>query len=105
MTDDQHPHPGQEPGVAAPRRRMPLSAWAIIGLAVIGIVIYLFIDHLPHVLAALPYVAIIGMAAMHLFGHGHHGGSHHTNHDHAPRARQDGAAADGETSNGPRDPS
>jgi hypothetical protein len=59
---------------------MPVTAWLIIGISVLGIAIYLFIDHLPHVVAVLPYVAIIGMAAMHLFGHRHHTGAHDSNH-------------------------
>ena len=59
---------------------MPVTAWLIIGISVLGIAIYLFIDHLPHVVAVLPYVAIIGMAAMHLFGHRHQTGAHDSNH-------------------------
>ncbi|CDK01999.1 conserved hypothetical protein [Microbacterium sp. C448] len=59
---------------------MPVTAWLIIGISVLGIAIYLFIDHLPHVVAVLPYVAIIGMAAMHLFGHRHHIGAQDSNH-------------------------
>ncbi|TLP98673.1 DUF2933 domain-containing protein [Nesterenkonia salmonea] len=46
-------------------------------LAVSGIIIYLLVDHWPHVLAALPYLGIIAMMLMHLFmhkGHGGHGG-------------------------------
>lgn len=82
MTGEHHSQParnrGEDPGGGTSRRAMPVTAWLIIGLAVLGIVIYLFIDHLPHLVAVLPYVAIIGMAAMHLFGHRHHGGSHHS---------------------------
>lgn len=55
---------------------MPLYAWLIIALSVIGIAIYLVVDHWPHVLAALPYLGIIAVAAMHLFGHRGHGGGH-----------------------------
>lgn len=79
MTTDasshQHPADGESPG---PRRkgRMPLYAWLIIALSVIGIAIYLVVDHWPHVLAALPYLGIIAVAAMHLFGHRGHGGGH-----------------------------
>lgn len=80
MTGDHQPHSADHPGEGGPRRRMPVTAWLIIGISVLGIAIYLFIDHLPHVVAVLPYVAIIGMAAMHLFGHRHHTGAHDSNH-------------------------
>ena len=64
--DPDHPRKG----------RGPLYALVIIALSVIGIAVYLLIDHWPHVLAALPYLGIIAVAAMHLFGHGGHGGGH-----------------------------
>ncbi|KSU51693.1 MULTISPECIES: DUF2933 domain-containing protein [Gordonia] len=79
MTGDHQP-PADHPGEGDPRRRMPVTSWLIIGISVLGTAIYLFIDHLPHVVAVLPYVAIIGMAAMHLFGHRHHTGAHDSNH-------------------------
>ncbi|MEC5182163.1 DUF2933 domain-containing protein [Arthrobacter sp. CG_A4] len=41
---------------------------------VIIAVIYLLTSHWLHVLDALPYVFVVGMLAMHLFGHGGHGG-------------------------------
>lgn len=71
----QHPADGENP---EPQRkgRIPLYAWLIIALSVIGIAIYLVVDHWPHVLAALPYLGIIAVAAMHLFGHRGHGGGH-----------------------------
>lgn len=52
------------------------------GLTVLIIiaVIYLLNSHWLHVLDALPYVFVVGMLAMHLFGHGGHGG-HGDSHD------------------------
>lgn len=90
MTVDDHQHSDKASSDSMARRRMPVTAWLIIGVAVLGIVIYLFIDHLPHVIAALPYVAIIGMAAMHLFGHRHHGGHHQTDDSRSDGAHQHG---------------
>lgn len=73
----EHPPGDQRDAGAkdAPRGRpVPPSMWLVIALAVVGIVVYLLIDHWPHVLAALPYVGIIVVVGMHLFGHGGHGG-------------------------------
>ncbi len=69
----QHSADSEDPG---PRRegRMPLYGWGIIALSVVGIGIYLVVDHWPHVLAALPYLGIIAIVTMHMFGHGGHGG-------------------------------
>ena len=55
-------------------RRLPPNIWAIIILAVVGLTIYLIVDHGAHTLAALPYVGILPFAGTHLFGHGGHGG-------------------------------
>ena len=55
-------------------RRLPPNIWAIIILAVLGLIIYLIVDHGSHTLTALPYVGILLFAGMHLFGHGGHGG-------------------------------
>lgn len=67
--DRENPGPGRN-------GRMSLYAWLIIALSAVGIAIYLVVDHWPHVLAALPYLGIIALAAMHLFGHRGHGGGH-----------------------------
>ncbi|WP_458040511.1 MULTISPECIES: DUF2933 domain-containing protein [Bacteria] len=66
-------HQGDTARPAGGPRRSP-SMWAVLALAVAGIIIYLVVDHWPHVLAALPYVGIVALVAMHLFGHGGHGG-------------------------------
>lgn len=100
MTVDGHQHSDKASSGSVARRRMPVTAWLIIGVAVLGIVIYLFVDHLPHVIAALPYVAIIGMAAMHLFGHRHHGGHHQTDDSRSEGAHQH---VEGEPGNGSQD--
>ncbi|WP_208012839.1 DUF2933 domain-containing protein [Nesterenkonia salmonea] len=75
---DEHQH-HQHEEERTPQRTggTPLYAWAVVALAVSGIIIYLLVDHWPHVLAALPYLGIIAMMLMHLFmhkGHGGHGG-------------------------------
>ena len=66
------PEAGREPAQQAAGSRV--SLWIILALAVIGIAVYLLVDHWPHVLAALPYLAIVAIVAMHLFGHRGHGG-------------------------------
>lgn len=68
-------------GARAPRGRwsrgIALQMWTIVALAVAGIVIYVVVDHWTHMAAAAPYVGIIAIAAMHLFGHRGHGGHRH----------------------------
>lgn len=79
MTIDEPAHKepadSEDPG---PRRerRMPLHPWLVIALSVIGIAVYLVVDHWPHVMAALPYLGIIALTSVHLFGHRWHGGGH-----------------------------
>jgi len=102
VTVDDHQHSDKASSGSMARRRMTVTAWLIIGVAVLGIVIYLFIDHLPHVIAALPYVAIIGMAAMHLFGHRHHGGNHQTDDSRSDGAHRHGGS-EGASGNGFQD--
>ncbi|MBE4720074.1 DUF2933 domain-containing protein [Pseudarthrobacter sp. AB1] len=46
----------------------------LIVLTVAVAVFYLLTSHWVHVLDALPYVFVVGMLGMHLFGHGGHGG-------------------------------
>lgn len=61
-----------------PQRRGPAAPWAtgVFAVAAIALTVYLLAFHWLHVLDALPYVFVIGMMGMHLFGHGHggHGG-------------------------------
>ena len=75
---DENPHPRRKGSI-------PVYGWLIIGLSVVGIAIYLVVDHWPHVLAALPYLGIIAVAAMHMFGHRSHGGGHDGHGDAARR--------------------
>ncbi|MEJ1087700.1 DUF2933 domain-containing protein [Microbacterium sp. Mu-80] len=83
-------HQGDGGGSAGGPRRSP-AMWAVLALAVAGILIYLVVDHWPHVLAALPYVGIVALVAMHLFGHGGHGGQGgHGGHGGHGRAPADG---------------
>ncbi|MGQ2914835.1 DUF2933 domain-containing protein [Microbacterium aurantiacum] len=60
---------------AGPPRAGRVWIWAIIALAVAGIVLYLIIDHWTHLAAAAPYAGIIAIALLHLFGHRGHGDS------------------------------
>lgn len=69
---DEHRPDGPAGGPRA--GRVPVAIWVVLALAVAGIVIYLLVDHRPHVLAAVPYAAIVAVLAFHLFGHGGHGG-------------------------------
>lgn len=90
-----HEHPDRPAGTPVPGglprdRRSPLSAGPGPGgstlrrtltvLAVAVAVFYLLTNHWVHVLDALPYVFVVGMLGMHLFGHGGHGGGGE-NHD------------------------
>ncbi|WP_346958314.1 DUF2933 domain-containing protein [uncultured Arthrobacter sp.] len=80
--DHQHTggsHPEQQPPV--PPVQDPKDLYLRGGLTVLIIiaVIYLLTSHWLHVLDALPYVFVVGMLGMHLFGHGGHGG--HGGHD------------------------
>jgi hypothetical protein len=82
MNHDEH-RP-TSPGVSSENKRVKTSGMIVIALAALGLVIYLVTDHLPHVLAALPYAGIIAVVAVHLLMHrGHsHGGRNTTGHDH-----------------------
>ncbi|MFB9653470.1 DUF2933 domain-containing protein [Pseudarthrobacter oxydans] len=75
--DHQHPggsRPGMQPPVQpAPDRRALYLRGALTVLIIIA-VFYLLTNHWVHVLDALPYFFVVGMMAMHLFGHGGHGG-------------------------------
>ena len=86
MTVDGHQHSDKASSGSVARRRMPVTAWLIIGVAVLGIVIYLVIDHWTHLAAAAPYAGIIVIALLHLFSHRGHGGHgrhrEQTRHDH-----------------------
>jgi len=75
LPSHQPPPDDENPG---PRRNgsMPVYGWLIIALSVIGIAVYLVVDHWPHLLAALPYLGIIAVAGLHMFGHRGHGGGH-----------------------------
>lgn len=53
-------------------RAIGLQMWTIVALAVAGIVIYVVVVHWTHLAAVAPYVGIIAIAAMHLFGHRGH---------------------------------
>lgn len=70
-------------GVDVQTRRINTSAAIVVALAVLGLAVYLITDHWPHVLAALPYAAIIAVVGVHFLmhrGHGHGGhtqGGHH----------------------------
>ncbi|MET3718883.1 MULTISPECIES: DUF2933 domain-containing protein [unclassified Arthrobacter] len=84
-----HQHPEQPAGTSVPGgqpsdRRSPLNFGPGPGgsplrrtltvLAVAAAVIYLLTNHWVHVLDALPYIFVVGMLGMHLFGHSGHGG-------------------------------
>ncbi|MDN4643939.1 DUF2933 domain-containing protein [Arthrobacter sp. PsM3] len=85
-----HEHPDQSAGTPVPdgkpldRRSSPLTFGPGAGginlrrtltvLTVAVAVFYLLTSHWVHVLDALPYVFVVGMLGMHLFGHGGHGG-------------------------------
>jgi hypothetical protein len=47
---------------------------SLVVVAVVAAVVYLLTNHWVHVLDALPYVFVVAMLGMHLFGHGGHGG-------------------------------
>ncbi|GFZ93864.1 DUF2933 domain-containing protein [Nesterenkonia alkaliphila] len=73
-SEHQEPHHRHAGPVSTPRPGgTPIYAWGVVALALIGIIIYLLVDHWPHVVAALPYLGIIAMMLMHIFGHGGHG--------------------------------
>lgn len=57
--------------------------WVLVGLLIV-IGIYLIADHGEHLAPYLPFAFLLGMLAMHLFGHGGHGG-----HDHSGETRKD----------------
>ena len=65
-------------------RRVNVSGAIVVALAVLGLAIYLITDHWPHVLAALPYAAIIAVVGVHLLVHRGHsqGGHNHGGHNH-----------------------
>lgn len=85
-----HEHPDQSAGTPVPegqpsaRRSSPMNFGPGPGgstlrrtltvLTVAAAVFYLLTSHWVHVLDALPYVFVVGMLGMHLFGHGGHGG-------------------------------
>lgn len=74
-----HGYPGgSQPEPSPPIRPAPDPRALLIrgGLTVLIIiaVIYLLTNHWLHLLDALPYVFVVGMLAMHMFGHGGHGG-------------------------------
>ncbi|MET3948337.1 hypothetical protein ABIB49_003058 [Arthrobacter sp. UYCu512] len=80
-----HEHPDQPAGTPVPGgqpldRRSPLNfgpgpgGSTLTVLTVAAAVIYLLANHWVHVLDALPYIFVVGMLGMHLFGHGGHGG-------------------------------
>lgn len=90
-----HEHPDPSAGAPVPDgppmdRRSPLNFGPGPGgvslrrtltvLTVAAAVIYLLTSHWVHVLDALPYVFVVWMLGMHLFGHGGHGGGG-GNHD------------------------
>jgi hypothetical protein len=91
-----HQHPDQSAGTPVPEGkslgRRPLNFGpgpggitlrrTLIVLAVAVAVIYLLTSHWVHVLDALPYIFVVGMLGMHLFGHGGHGGHGGGNKDH-----------------------
>ena len=89
LPSDEHPAGDQN---LNPRGRgsIPVYGWLIIALSVTGIAIYIVVDHWPHVLAALPYLGIIALAAMHMFGHRGHGGAHGGHRDAARRGADHG---------------
>ena len=76
-----------------PARRQSIGyGWVVLALAVVGLVVYLVTDHLPHLVGALPYAGLIAVTVAHLFmhgGHSHHGGGHPDGHDHREAGRQD----------------
>lgn len=64
----------------SPQRRWPeplrITLWLFLGIAAF----YLVIEHREHVLAGVPWLPYLLLAAcplMHLFGHGRHGHHHH----------------------------
>lgn len=46
-------------------------------LVLAGLGVYLLVTHTGHMLAALPYLALLACPLMHLMHAGHHHGSHH----------------------------
>ena len=73
--DHQHPGSSQpepsSPSRPAPDRRDLVIRSGLTVLIIIG-VIYLLTSHWLHVLDALPYIFVVGMMAMYLFGYGGH---------------------------------
>ncbi|TFB71572.1 DUF2933 domain-containing protein [Cryobacterium glaciale] len=94
MTQHDHGNAGMA-GSRSGRNGFPLYGWVIIVLAVLGLVLYAITEHWAHLPTALPYIGIVLVAGMHLFGHrGHQHGSapsaQHTEDQHgsAPSAQQ-----------------
>ncbi|WP_264670457.1 DUF2933 domain-containing protein [Arthrobacter sp. VKM Ac-2550] len=81
MNHNEHPA-GHRPGPPPPQQpgpdRRALSVRAGLAFLIVIAVIYLLTSHWLHVLDALPYVLVVGMLGMHLFGHGGHGGHGNT---------------------------
>ncbi len=69
-----------------------LSRWVIWTLGA-GALVYLIIEHRPHLFGWLPYLIILACPLMHLFMHGGHHGHHHggDSPDRAPKDRDAGA--------------
>lgn len=100
MTHDAHRSDRPVSTPAPEGRKFKPYSWAVLALAVTGLVIYLVTDHWTHLLAALPYVAIIAFTAMHLFMHkGHNHGGHnpggHNHDDPTPGGHDQGATDEG----------
>lgn len=78
MRHDHHHLGGNQPGTPPPvqpvQDRMALYLRGGLTVLIIIAVFYLLTNHWLHVLDALPYIFVVGMMAMHLFGHGGHGG-------------------------------
>jgi hypothetical protein len=58
----------------AQRHSRPAAIWRwILGLSGTAALIYLVVDHRPHLFGWLPYLILLACPLMHLFGHrGHH---------------------------------
>lgn len=54
--------------------RTNTNAWVVFAVVVATILFYLWTHHKRHLLDVLPYLLILAMALMHIFGHGGHGG-------------------------------
>ncbi|MEV8085501.1 DUF2933 domain-containing protein [Pseudarthrobacter oxydans] len=78
MNHDHHHSGGNQPGTPPPAQpvqdRRALYLRGGLTVLIIIAVFYLLTNHWLHVLDALPYIFVVGMMAMHLFGHGGHGG-------------------------------